>query len=794
MSVPSEQMQQPAPTGGDTGVPSDGLDANIQLSSEEESEEIEQAKARQAQILDDLGQSLEGLKDTAVTHRREVEQRWLLDLQQYHSAGTKGLLTNKEGPATEEYRKTSDNITRPKVMLVASRLGDMLFPTNEPNWDLEHSPDPQMPTGSYAETGEDGSPLPPAVVASNKITAAKTAANAMRTACADNLAEANYSAHGRNAIFDSVLYGSGVVKGPFAKYRKRITWGGEGGNQLTYTQEPGPDVTHVDLWNFFPQPSRNMDECEHTFELHMMPPMRLRQLAKQPGFSAFQINKLLKLTPSLGSLASGAFIERRTAMPEKVGTTVNLDGRFPVWEYHGPIPKDALISFISALAADGGVPPEAMQKIIESLQKDDLNQVDAEVWMSQGIVLRAMLRQTDECGRLDYYVYNYEKDPDDIFGYGVPYLCRDDQEAVKMVWHAMMLNTMMSAGPQIGVRKGMLEPNQGGSYDFSCTRPRVWVMTEDAQDIKEAISVFNIPNVVGRMLPVYQQIKANADEHTMMPAVAQGEPTKGVPTTGGMAMLMNAANVVMRRLAKQWDDDITLPLIDALVGWNLRHNPDEAIRGDFSTVPKGASHLLIKDVQAQHIQFATQLFTSNPLLQPYMKPGPWARANIDILELNGQDMLYTDDEVKANQEAQAQQPDPEVLKAQALQAQAEAAQKRADAEARAKDAEIAFNKWDRQLDNQERMVELQVRDRAMMLQTQGARYSYLHKLAELDSKERIQMEQIAADLHIAEADQELSRYEIDFKGSLKATELVNHENKTAAEIAVESKNGGARLA
>lgn len=784
MSVPGAQMQAPA-TSGDTGVASDGMDVELALSSEEESEEIEQQKLRQAQILDDLGRSLEGLKDIAVQARHEVEQRWLLDLQQYHSASGKGLL-NKDGPATEEYRKTSDNITRPKVMLVASRLGDMLFPTNEPNWDLEHSPDPQMPSGSFAITDAEGAPLTPAMIASNKIAAAKSAAAAMRTAVADNLGEANYSAHGRNAIFDAVLYGSGVVKGPFAKYRKRITWGGDAGNQLVYTQEPGPDVTHVDLWNFFPQPSRNMNECEHTFELHMMPPMRLRQLGKQPGFSGHQINRLLGLTPSLGSLASGAFTERRSAMPEKVGTTVNLDGRFPVWEFHGPIPKEALISFISALAADGGVPAEAMQAIIENLQKDELNQVDAEVWMSQGIVLRAMLRQTDECGRLDYYVYNYEKDPDDIFGYGVPYLCRDDQEAVKMVWHAMMLNTMMSAGPQIGVRKGMLEPTNGNSYDFSCTRPRVWVMTEDAQDIKEAISVFNIPNVVGRMLPVYQQIKANADEHTMMPAVAQGEATKGVPTTGGMAMLMNAANVVMRRLAKQWDDDITLPLIDAHVSWNLRHNQNKAIRGDFATVPKGASHLLIKDVQAQHIQFATQLFTSNPLLQPYMKPGPWARANIDILELNGQDMLFTDDEVKANQEAQAEQPDPEVLKAQALQAQAEAAQMRAQAEARAKDADIEFRKWDRQLDNEERMVELQVRERTMAQQLQAGRYTYLHKLAALDSQERIAMSKIASDMDMEKEDQLLRRYEIDFKGSLKATEMVHNENKTAAEIAVES--------
>jgi hypothetical protein len=368
----------------------------------------------------------------------------------------------------------------------------------------------------------------------------------------------------------------------------------------------------------------------------------------------------------------------------------------------------------------------------------------------------------------------------------VPYLCRDDQDAVTIVWHAMMLNTMMSAGPQIGVRKGMLEPVQGKSFDLSCTRPRVWLLTEEVGKIEDALSVFNVPNVVGRILPVYQQIKANADEHTMMPAVAQGEATAGVPTTGGMAMLMNAANVVMRRLAKQWDDDITLPLIDGLTSWNLRHNPDESIRGDFATVPKGASHLLIKDVQAQHIQFATQLFTSNPLLQPYMKAGPWARANIDILELSGKDMLYTDEQVAENQRAQAEQPDPEVLKAQALQAQAEAAQKRADAEAAAKQAESEFRMYDRDLDHKERMIELQVRERVSAQQLQAGRFTYLHKLAALDAEERMDMGRIAAEMQMDKESQLLHKYEIDFKGHLKASELAANEAKTAAEIKVEA--------
>jgi hypothetical protein len=763
----------------------DAVMVEVEL-SEEQAAELETAKVKRQQIIDELGAGLMTMLDQAISSRSEAENRWMSDIRQYEAmpeiiAGTKDSIDSAE------YRKTGDNITRSKVLLVTSRLGDMLFPTNEANWDLEPSPSPKMPPGVVKDVDEQGQPLPPEAVKEMTYKAATAAAYAMKTAVKDNLEESSYSAHGRQAIYQAVLYGTGIIKGPYTKAHRKTSWSADGTATKEYVEQLSPSARHVDLWNFYPQPSRSMDECEHVFELHMMPKMKLRRLVKQPGFDKEAINRLLEMEPDLGKLATGLAIDQRGAHTRTDSSNdIFIKGRYAVWEYSGPVPKEALIAFITSMALAGNISPEAVAAIGEALEADNLNVVDTELWMSQGVVIKAMLRPVRDCETLGYYVFNYEVNPDSIFGFGVPFLTRDDQMAVNQVWHAIMLNTMMSAGPQIGVRKGAIEPSQGRTYDLSCTKPRVWVMTDEADDINKALSVFNVPNVVGRMMPVYERIKVNADEHTMMPAVAQGEATAGVPTTGGMAMLMNAANVVMRRLAKQWDDDITLKLIPEFVAWNEQFNDDPAIRGDYNVIAKGASHLLIKDIQAQHIQFATQLFTSNPLLQPYMKPGEWARANIDILELSGKNMLKTDAEVEEQQAAAGEQPNPEVLKSQALQAQAEAAQMRAQAEKDAKESESEWRNNDRLLDHTERMRELDIRDSAMKMQLQAARFGYLHKLASLDSKERVDMAQIAKDLNIAEADQQLLKYEADFKGQLKAQEIVNNEKKLATEVAVES--------
>ena len=771
-----------------------------QFESDESTKETEREE-RRIGALDEIGFSLEKLKEEAVLWRAQYEVEWTQDYDQYNtSARQHGNVKSGAVPHEEPaYRQSADNITRPKVIVTASRLGDMLFPTNEANWALEASPKPDLPPEKMPQPppgppGEDGQPTPPVPFTPSQLAVAirevaGLAADGMQTQIKDQLEESRYSEQGRAVIFDACLYGTGVLRGPVLKTKRKHTFKG-GGYNAEMVQQAKPTVEYVDLWSFFPQPSRNIRECEHAFRLHVLPKRAVRALAKQPGFDSAQIARLLEQSPVHGAIATGA-IERGAVRPD---AQLVLSERYTVWEYRGPMPKTAFASFVSGLVAQGMLDEKDMAEVVAELDKDHLNDIDCEVWFSQGVVIKMALSLLAN-GDLGYYVFNYEKDPSSIFGRGVAFLCRDDQHATNQLWQAMMLNSMMSAGPQIGVRKGsvMAQPGDGRGNSFTADKPRVWALNDEVEDINKVFSVFVIPNVTDKIMGLYERSKANADEHTMTPMIAQGEPTQAVPTSSGTAMLMNAANVVMRRLAKGYDDDITVPMITGMYDWNMAFNPDEDIKGDYCIIPKGASHLLIKDVAAQHLQFATQLFSSNPILAPYMKPRIFANKNIEMLDLTPAEMLFTDDEMAENARKAGEQPDPEVLKAQAAIATAEAAKAKAEAEIALTQHKIQWEREERQYSHVERMADTNARKEIQLVQLESQKLAVAAGLMKMDSTERIAMQKIIAQLTESGAKIDLKQYEVDARTRVDAEKIVSGEAQLEREIEAESKNQNVKV-
>lgn len=752
----------------------------------------EAAVARREAALSEIGMSLERLKDEAVAWRAQFEHEWTESYNQYNSASRQPLPNSKRQgaqPSADEpaFRQTADNITRPKVIITASRLGDMLFPTNDANWTMEAPKRPSIPDDLLPpppqQTDEQGNPVPsqgytPEQLLQVKKQVADRRCAAMRNEIGDQLNECSYAEHGRAAIFDACLYGPGVLRAPLLRNKTKHTYEGQG-FQRKVVKSAKPVAEHIDLWSFFPQPCRSIEECEHAMVLHLLPRRGVRKLADHPGFDREQIARLLKDDPVHGALAQSA-LSRGALRPDSDAV---LSNRYSVWEFRGPMPKDAFRAFAESLALQELIGEEELGEMVREMEEDPLHEIDCEVWFSQGVVIK-MAMSTLSRGELGFYVFNYEDDPNAIFGHGVPYLCRDDQHAANQLWHAMMLNSLMSAGPQIGVRKGSLM-SEGRNTVLSADRPRVWPLNDDVQNINHALSVFIIPNITQSILGLYERVKANADEHTMTPLIAQGEPTSAVPTSSGLAMLMNAANVIMRRLAKHWDDSITLPLITAMYDWNMAHSDAEDIKGDYCVIPRGASHLLIKDVQAQHVQYVTTLFSSNPMLQPYMKPGVFARKNVEMLDIAPDDLLYTDDEVAQIQAQQAEQPDPEAIKAQASQATAEAALKRAEVEQEVAADNAQWQREERMIAHTERMADIEGRKQIQAMQLKGQQLSIIQSLAQMESDERVAMRKIIADLEAKGGSLDLQQYQVDSQSRLEAERIAKDERQFEREIEVE---------
>jgi hypothetical protein len=763
----------------------DAVDTLLTLKGmpEEQVDALEEAERSALTILEMIGEKLEERKERAVRAREQHERRWLDDLRQYHGIPTFAQGT-KELPSTqEEYRQTRDNITRPKVLLASSRLGDMLFPTTDRNWDVQPTPDPELSTNGMADTEAELVEVR---------AAAKASCDRMKLRIEDQFGESNYSGAGRRAIDDACMYGTGVIKGPFPKTTRRMRSKADGSGMQAVGVEvrEKPAVCWVDLWRFFPDPARRIEESEFVCELHMMTSKTVRNLAKSPGFEPRQINRLLSMKPEHGSLTIGMLGDRATAVsPDRLTHGMN-DGRYSMWEYTGPLPKEVMCCFLDQLQRSGQLGEEDHAELYAEMDLNELSTVEANVWFCQGIVVKAALLPCEH-ERLNYHCFNFEEDPEDIFGYGVPYILRDDQRSRDIVWQAYMLNTIMSSAPQLGVKKGALVPSgpSGRGVDLSCTRPKVWAFNDDTADIREAFQVFMIPNVTKELQAVLEQIGDNANEHTMLPEIAQGEPTNAVPTARGLSMLMNASNIVQRRLAKAWDDNITRPLLQSFYEYNMVYGPAEA-KGDFDVMAKGVSHLLVKDVQANNFLMALEIFMNSEVMQPWMKEDEWVKMAMEVMELDARRLLKTQaevDEMRAQQAEQAgQAQDPETIKAQAAQKHAEARVQEAQSRAQIGQQSAQLQAQTLELKHAEFMERLRAERELAEMSMEAKRSELLLKMASMESNERIGMEKILRDHDARMAKLDADRFRAGFDGELKAEQLRLKDTALAAQLAHET--------
>ena len=90
-----------------------------------------------------------------------------------------------------------------------------------------------------------------------QIKPAQIAARRMERLIHDEIEESNGSSELRNAIFESVLLGTGIVKGPFTFHKTLHVYdkNEKGFRQYNPKQVKVPKLEHVSLWDFYPDPN-----------------------------------------------------------------------------------------------------------------------------------------------------------------------------------------------------------------------------------------------------------------------------------------------------------------------------------------------------------------------------------------------------------------------------------------------------------------------------------------------------------------------------------------------------------
>ena len=458
---------------------------------------------------------------------------------------------------------------------------------------------------------------------------AEVAAKKMEKKIHDQLEESHAKKHLRAAAFESALFGTGIMKGPFAVDKEYANWDEEGNYSPTF--KTIPQTTSVSIWNFYPDPdAATMEEAEYVVERHKMSRSQLRALKNRPYFRKNALDNALKL----GESYTKEWWEQ--AMEDDANESKSE--RFEVLEFWGFVDTDILEE------QDIDIPKELK----------DAEQLSVNVWICNGQVLRLVMNPFTPA-YIPYFAAPYEMNPYSVFGVGIAENMDDTQTLMNGFMRMAVDNAALSGNLLIEVDETNLVPGQ----DLSVYPGKVFRRQGGAPG--QAIFGTKFPNVSSENMMMFDKSRVLADESTGFPSFAHGQTgVSGVGrTASGISMLMSAANGSIRNVVKNIDDYLLAPLGKAFFNFNMQFDFDSEIKGDLEIKARGTESLMANEVRSQRLMQFLQV-VQNPALAPFARMDYIVREIAKSMDLDpdkvGNNMAQAAVQAEILKEFQAQNP------------------------------------------------------------------------------------------------------------------------------------------
>ncbi len=590
-------------------------------------------------VSQDLGEeNAPGLVGYVKERQREAEdgrlvheERWLKAYKNF-----RGIYDSSTQYTNTEKSKVFVKITKTKVLAAYGQIVDILFANKKFPLTVEATPIPEgiaefahlqtpldqvTPADPYGFKG-DGRDLPPgateatqgnldylgglapkyenapiaegkARVGEPQISPAQEAALRMEKLIHDQLTNTNAVTMLRNSIFESVLMGTGIIKGPFTFTKTVHKWEKQEQSKI-YTPyfKDIPKIESVSCWDLYTDPvAVNIEDCDYVIQRHKMNRAQLRALMDMPMFNPDAIETVLT--------GGGNYVDKyfESIIRDDEYLSRSSYERFEVLEYWG-------------------VADSAMMKQIGMSEEElgDLDQVQINAWICGNQVLRAVVNPFTPM-RIPFQVFPYEISPYQIWDIGVPENMEDAQ--MLMNGHVRMaIDNLTLAGNLIfDVDETSLVPGQ--NYDIFPGK----IFRRQSGVTGTAVNGIKFPNTAGENIQMYDKARQLADEETGIPSIMHGQT--GVSGTGrtaaGLSMLLGSAGLSIKTVIKNLDDHLLKPLGESFFQWNMQFNdsnPD--IVGDLEIKPKGVSSVMQKEVRSQRLTTLLQT-VANPMLAPFIK-------------------------------------------------------------------------------------------------------------------------------------------------------------------------------
>jgi len=463
----------------------------------------------------------------------------------------------------------------------------------------------------------DGPSLDPTAF---RVSPAEEASRRMEKLIHDQIEESNGSSEIRNSLFESALFGTGIVKGPFNFNKLLNKWEQTEEGERVYSplNVRVPRIEFVSIWDFFPDPNAtNINECEYVFHRHKMNRTKLRSLASMPFFNKDAIREALAIGPNYEEQ------DYESALKDESKSDTYGAGQFEVIEYWGVM--------------DAEYARQVGMEIDESV--DDLDEVQINAWMCNGKLLRSVINPFTPF-RIPYHSFPYERNPYSFFGIGVAENMDDSQKI--MNGHARMAidNLALSGSLVFDVDETALVGGQNMEiYPGKIFRRQAGVPGT-------AINGLKFPNTSQENMMMFDKFRQLADEQTGIPSYSHG--MTGVQsmtrTASGMSMLLGAASLNIKTVIKNLDDFLLKPLGESYFQWNMQFLDNELdVKGDLEVKATGTSSLMQKEVRSQRLTTFLQTI-QNPAVAPFIKVNKLISELAVSLELDPDELMNDPDE------------------------------------------------------------------------------------------------------------------------------------------------------
>ena len=560
--------------------------------------------------------------------RRSHEHRWLQAFKNF-----RGIYDSTTQYRDSERSKVFIKITKTKVLAAYGQIIDILFANKKFPIVVEPTPMPEgieefahMKTpldevvDPYGFEG-DGRQVPPGALQANKphklgtydqefpdmlakgpakmgepqLKPAQEMALRMEKCIHDQLLDTNAVNVFRQAIFESALLGTGIIKGPFNFYKRVHKWERNENGQRNYVpyEKIVPRIEYVSVWDFHPDPSAtSIEDCEYVIQRHRMNRQQLRALIQRPYFDAEAIEE---------ALAKGANYEDKyyeDTIREDETEPYYQESRFEVLEYWGVIDK----KYADEVGMDG------------VNEMSEFDQVQVNVWVCGNEIIRCVANPFTPA-RIPFQAFPFEINPYQLWGVGVAENMEDAQ--LLMNGHVRMAidNLALAGNLVFDVDEASLVPGQ--NMDIFPGK----IFRRQSGVSGTAINGLKFPNTAGENIQMYQISRQLADEETGIPSIMHGQT--GVTGTGrtaaGLSMLMGSAGLAMKTVIKNIDDNLLKPIGEAYFQWNMQFNENvDDIEGDLEIKPRGVAAVMQKEVRSQRLTSLLQT-VANPMLAPFIK-------------------------------------------------------------------------------------------------------------------------------------------------------------------------------